>query len=692
MGEKPIEVWVDLLCWESVLVVLLNRKLWAGKIIYFQVSKLFTPFLFIFRIFTKIDLEHMKDFAMSEERLSGITAYEIVHNRLNCILVSISNQWTLQSKVCDFAKKNSYNLTKIREYFKERAFHYLYRPIEMGVVSEFGSDKVNRCFVFRRTPISNILINTFNNNELFFYKNIFSCFFFITNRKDYVFDKAILNPYYQGCSIMFFREIIRWFLAFIKAVLYGVFNDHRKILLKDQQVNIGIEQSLNRIRLDERNDIFWMEDSPIDPKSVYFLEDDRMGLDSVSQKVLSASGIQRVRVNPCLRFWHRRILKRNNGEAATIDVVADIVSVFKALWPILQASKVVFRYNKGSWIDFQLASYKYRTINCQSIYRQLNIKILWAMFEVDRDKLPKAQALENLGGIYTGSHWSKVESFEVIIQKSYDVFFTWGPHFVKNIYNSYPYLGVFIVGYIYDYCFTKQQKLAKLLRAEHSRKFILSYMDNAGTNDICFSRNMSIMIHEMLLSILEKNDHVCLFLKPKRRSVHDEIVEKVSRLKSFAEEGRIKVIFGETLHTKAVPSMVGMASDLVFGLGIRVAAAECYFAGTLAFHADLTGFIHNEFGNKGLNKIVFRDIDTLKEAIQGIIDNGPSGRYSEYKKYYSSLDPFQDGKAYRRVAFVLKELQELFAAETSREDAVRKVQDRYKDFLHTLKINGETDV
>ena len=66
---------------------------------------------------------------------------------------------------------------------------------------------------------------------------------------------------------MFFWEIMHWFRAFIKAILCRVISDHRKILLKDQQTNIGIEQSLNKIRLDERNDIFWMEDSEIDPKA-----------------------------------------------------------------------------------------------------------------------------------------------------------------------------------------------------------------------------------------------------------------------------------------------------------------------------------------------------------------------------------------------------------------------------------------
>ena len=61
MRKKPIEVWVDLLCWESVLAILFSRKFRVRKIIYFQDSKLFTPFLFFFQIFTKIDLKKYLD-------------------------------------------------------------------------------------------------------------------------------------------------------------------------------------------------------------------------------------------------------------------------------------------------------------------------------------------------------------------------------------------------------------------------------------------------------------------------------------------------------------------------------------------------------------------------------------------------------------------------------------------------------
>ena len=143
------------------------------------------------------------------------------------------------------------------------------------------------------------------------------------------------------------------------------------------------------------------------------------------------------------------------------------------------------------------------------------------------------------------------------------------------------------------------------------------------------------------------------------------------------------VMFGETEKLKEVPAFAAMASNLVVGFNYSTAAAESFFSRTLAFHADLTGFPNNEFGKKGLGKVVFRDIRSLKNAIQDCIDNGVSERYKEAKEIYHMLDPFQDGQAYKRVRFVLRNIHELLSRGHDREDATRIAKDRYKDYVQT---------
>ena len=156
---------------------------------------------------------------------------------------------------------------------------------------------------------------------------------------------------------------------------------------------------------------------------------------------------------------------------------------------------------------------------------------------------------------------------------------------------------------------------------------------------------------------------------------------QLPELNEWEKSGRVRVFFGDTKRTKAVPVLVGMASDLVIGVGISSAAAECYFAGTLAYHADLTGRPSNEFGARGLGKVVFRDIKTLRIEIEDCIENGTQEKYEACRDIYRMLDPFMDGQAYQRVGFILRTLQKQLENGLSREKAVEATKYRYDEYL-----------
>tara|TARA_B100001971_G_scaffold153147_1_gene142399 strand:- start:210 stop:857 length:648 start_codon:yes stop_codon:yes gene_type:complete len=184
-------------------------------------------------------------------------------------------------------------------------------------------------------------------------------------------------------------------------------------------------------------------------------------------------------------------------------------------------------------------------------------------------------------------------------------------------------------------------------------------------------------LYKMFIDILEKNSQVVLFFKPKGRLWFSTIKSQLPELDNWIEQGRIVLFFGETPR-KAVPALVGMASDLVVSFGISTTAAECHFAGTLGFHADLIGRAGNDFGNRGLGKVVFRDLDSLNEAIQSCIEEGTVQRYQEAVEINSMLDPFQDGKAYLRIGSVLKKLQESLLKGENREQALQSTKQYYQ--------------
>ena len=214
-------------------------------------------------------------------------------------------------------------------------------------------------------------------------------------------------------------------------------------------------------------------------------------------------------------------------------------------------------------------------------------------------------------------------------------------------------------------------------RNNHKNKYIISYHDNITAHDILYSDRMQISIHKMLIDIINEHDNVMIFLKPKRKNEFEEIINKVPGLKECLDAGKIEVFLGETARTKVPPAEIGMASDLAIGLGLSTSACECFFAGTPSFHVDLTGFTNNEFGNNALGKIVFRDIASLKEAIEKRIKGEALPK--DDRKYYDMLDPFQDGKTYLRTGFIIKCLQKGLGKGMSREKAVEFAEREYKN-------------
>jgi hypothetical protein len=292
------------------------------------------------------------------------------------------------------------------------------------------------------------------------------------------------------------------------------------------------------------------------------------------------------------------------------------------------------------------------------------------MMDIDKDKLVKVQAIKDLGGLSLGSHYSNYPLQTQITQKCQDVLFTWGPHFIEDGYFSYPHQAIYKTGYISDHYFNDKKNKSDFLRKQYPEKFILSYHDNVMANDLPYSCTMQLQIHQMIISLLLRYKILQVFLKPKRRFTLKRILKELPELQIYIDEGRITVFYGDTPQTKMAPAEIGMASDLVLGLGISTAAAECCFSGTVSFHADLTGFNRNSFANNGDGKIVFRDIISLKKAIERQITGGGI-TVDECREYHRVLDPFQDGQAYKRISFVMKRLQESLDLKLDRIDALK---------------------
>jgi len=638
---------------------------------------LFLPFISSFRKITGISFVPVVDFIAAEEHIGDNSAFETIHIRIKEILGAVSNKWTKDRLIREFIRKKNFDLVKIREHLKEAAFYSFYRPVEISIVAEVRSNKENDHFFFRQTPFSEILSEELGIKFVHFYTTCFSHLFAISKRENHIYDKTHSTVYYADRFLCIGKLIVYWLLNTIKAIMAsGMFL--RGKTNNCVGTNIGIDFSQRQFRFDEINDFFWLDQSEISPKTVYGIE--LHNIDSRSEDNLAKLDLYRAKPIRLLNFLKDLFLNRVYSKSNVLYFAPDIMFVRQSMWLAVTLLQNLFGWNEKAWIRFQLAKFSIKSFYWNSVYKQLNIRILSSTVDFDTDKLAKAQALEMRGGFFVGTFWGLYPILSVYNQKCYDILFTWGDHFVKNIFNSYPSFANYVVGYAPDYCFEKQTKRALEMRSKYTGKFILSYMNNIMGNDVPYSLNMQLSMYGMLLNVLEENDNVILFLKPKKNYMLDKVIRENFSINDLVESGRIVLFLGEGGTAREVAAMVGMASDLVVGLGVSTAAAECQFAGTLAFHADLTRFRNNEFANQGLDKMVYRDIDSLRIAIQRCINNGTSEKLLEYKKLYQSLDPFQDGLAYRRIGYIIKELQETLDQGFFREETVKIVNKRYDEF------------
>ena len=646
-------IWIDILSFTSLYTIYCKRKN-IDKIIYLNSS---IPFNFLINFLSKkifcVPLISFDFFNETKARINGISLFEYIQisltEQLN--LLAQSNQIVKRAK--SFSDNNSINFNKYLEHIKGSAFLLLYRPVAILSMAKYFKCNKESIFIFSSNPLYEFILEINPKKKILFDKYSFLFIYLVKKRNGYHFDKFIyLNPLRQ--KIVFF---INWLISFMgELLLIFVKNDENKN-------NIGVDLTQPDFRNDIMNDLFWLKESQIEPNSVIgFLDRD---YDNESFEKLKNTGIIiKVKIQYLIRrplrffFLLKKVSVLRLGIKYYISSSIDYFSVF-----------VMFSGNNtNSWLRSIESIYILRLNYLETIYRKSGIKTLWSMYDLDNDKLIKFQALENIGGIYTGSHWSNTAIYTIWGQKCYHLSLAWSQHFVNSIFSKNSYHNYKIVGYISDFLFQQT-----ILENENKDKknFVLTYFDNTVGRDILYSDEMQKNIYNIFIKLLKKYDHFILHLKPKKFSEIPQIFYEDPEIKIFIKKNRIKLF--ATSNKRISPHKIGQNSDLTVGIGISTAAAECCFAGIISFHADFTGFVNNEFANNALGKVVFRNVNDLEIAIENQI-LGKGITYKECKNYHYFLDPFQDGKAYLRVGNILKEVQECLKQGISNNDTLKKLK------------------
>jgi len=668
-------VWIDLFCFESALkLLLMKNKEEIGCVYYLNINVYAKPFVVLFGKLCNVEIQQLLDVVEGGEHIDGVSLYEVAQEKMIKSLKNWVETDEVNEKVREFCSKYQFDTVKFKTHLKERAYPHVFKIFEMATIAQRISGEKNSLFLIRQSPFVK-LFRCVLEKQLYLYSSVLAHLMTIDEREDYCYDTRLNKKYFGSRLGSLWKYFQSWFAII---VLNGVNIFRKSNNPSNDHIKIGVELLQGKFKTDIVNDLYWLKESGINPENVCSFEVPTY--DQESSDALSRTGIIRCNVinNPFKLLAH--LLRGGKNDRHVI--VPSIRTSLKTWLHMLRLSVLIMNWNEKNWLKYQESVYVFGVCYWESIFKKMNVRLLWSMYDIDPQKLAKAQALENINGLFMGSHWSNNPSYELNNQKCYDVLFTWGEHFVKNHFRHYPYLGVFLTGYPCDHYFEGLKLSADEIRAQFPSKFILSYHDNMMAHDLALSMNMQVDIHNMFIALLKVHPDLVLLLKPKREFIFENIKKRVPELNEYLEQGRIKIFLGKLSRGKEIPALIGMASDLVLGIGVSTAATECYFSGTISFHADFTPFLSNAFAQQGLNKVVFTNVSSLNQAIEERILKKNLLLHIDYRECYESLDPFQDGKAYMRTGFVIKILHQALSNGTSRIDAINQAQEKYNDHIN----------
>ncbi len=637
---------------------------------------------------TNIHVHQISDICLGEERIDERSAYEFLHTLIKNTLSASGEKWKKLGLIKQFTQLNHFDSKKVIEHLKEAAFSEIYRPLEIIVISNLkgGTKKI---LILRKSPLSNLLSEILQVN-IVNYRLWYSHLFRILKRKDYIYDQLASDIYYSSQILTIFKMGTRWVLLLMTICMAFFCRRYKVKQGSSAKASVGIDYWQRRFRPDEMNEVFWIKESEIPLQNLYNLE--TREFDHKSHEEFAKIGMRRVRLltRPweLIRFISDRRHQNNSANLYLITPNRSFIKRIPKLFGALLRCPVNSR--ERFWICIQLLSFKYSVQYWENIYEQLNIRLLSSIVDTDPGKLAKAQSMENRNGFFTGSHWSNFPMIRGDNQKCYDILLAWGDHFIDNILNPYPSMLKMPVGYPLDYCFKLHKSASNELRERYPGKFILLYVDNIVAQDLPYSRKMQFDMYQMFCDLFNEHENLIVFVKPKKAHTFNEAVNSLPELVRHMDSDKIIVFSPSSIEAKLGPSRIGMASDLVVGMGISSAAAECQFAGIPAFHADLTNFSDNEFANRGDGEIVFRNVDSLKTAISKYITEGQINGKIDFRPYYDMLDPFQDGQTYRRIGFIMKTVFDLVQQDKSRLEMAKIVKQRYERIVSDLASNDIT--
>lgn len=291
----------------------------------------------------------------------------------------------------------------------------------------------------------------------------------------------------------------------------------------------------------------------------------------------------------------------------------------------------------------------------KSVFKRFQVKILIQHQDTSWQQATQAMAIESVGGIMIGFHWS---NFVLIVSQHLTpqhVYFVWGKIYfdwIQQKSNTCRYIlpsGLWIT--------IDDGRLENLNNLSKEVKFKLCIFDSSVEYYLHQTPHSLSKFYLKIIKLLENNTSWCGIVKSKNWRNIDDLVflpkgnEIVSRMNLLVNQNRLFV-----LDKTTSPVTAASYANLSVGYGLNSAVIVSAIHGYRGVHWDCSGWLKHPFYKDPTQKFIYQSLNELEEAIISASKGDKS--IGDFSKWRQKLNYFDDLNAPERIGKFIQDFMD----------------------------------
>lgn len=340
---------------------------------------------------------------------------------------------------------------------------------------------------------------------------------------------------------------------------------------------------------------------------------------------------------------------------------------------LMQLLQHVFRY--PTWFAFFLFNFEVQRELYVSLYRRFNVKLLQQHQEASYAQEAQKQAIETVGGIMIGLHWSHYVTYgQPVYVTTQHVMFVWGEAHRNGLNiqgNTCSYIlpcGLWLGNPAID---------KPRFQPIEENRFVIAIFDSSAAPEFSQTQPDLSIFYMTVLDILEENKSFSGIIKSKK---YDTVTDLkilpegnriADRMLSLEREGRLWMADRNLYSALDVAAM----ADLSVCFSMNSAGIIAGLMGYRAIHWDCIGLYEYPIYKDKNQKLFFPTMEETKSMLLKAVTDTSIGDFSKWRK---NINYFDDDKGMERICRFIDIYMDLGANVANLKAAVEQYISEFK--------------